>query len=204
MGYEKVERDLAFIKRTMEAATRYDNIPPVGYLLTGLIGAGGAGGSYFWLGGQGAADLGRLPADRLLPLGLIWGGALLLALAVLALSSILRSRARGITAWSSLATRMFASQLPLAVAAGLLTVGLIRADQLVLVPAVWLLLYGVIAFSFSYFSGRDHQLVGLGFLGLGAAALFGPPVWGIPLLGAGFGGLHVVLGLFRMIRGSAK
>jgi hypothetical protein len=37
--------------------------------------------------------------------------------------------------------------------------------------------------------------MGLCFMALGAAALYGPPSWGNPLMAAGFGGLHIVFGL---------
>jgi len=143
---------------------------------------------------RGAVEAARLQQD----------GVLLLAVGMLVITAKIHARRRGITAWNSLATRMFASQLPLAIAGALLTVGLALERQVSFVPAIWLLLYGVIEFSFSYFSGRDHQVVGIGFLGLGAAALFGPGTWGLPLLGVGFGGLHIALGTFRMVRGKAK
>jgi hypothetical protein len=36
--------------------------------------------------------------------------------------------------------------------------------------------------------------MGLCFMVLGAVALFCPPDWGNALLGAGFGGLHIIFG----------
>jgi hypothetical protein len=200
MGHAEMERDLAYIKRTMEVATRYDNIPPAGYLLTGLLGLAGAGGTYLVLGADGARRIDDLTAIDLWQLGALWSGVLVLALVILAVAAVMRARHRGIAAWNSLATRMFVSKLPHVVAAGLLTVALVRLGHAGLIPALWLLQYGVITYSFSYFAGRDHQLLGAVLIALGAAALFGPGSWSLPLLAVGLGLGHLVFGVARMIR----
>lgn len=200
MGIAEMERDLAFIRRTMEQATRYDNIPPVGYVVTGVLGLAGAGATYGLLGAERVADLGGLEAEGLWSMALVWGGVLVASLVFLAAAAVRSSRRRGIAAWNSLATRMFLSQLPQVAAAGLLTLGLVQLDRVGVIPAVWLLHYGVITYSFSYFAGRDHQVLGIAFLALGAAALFGPAAWSVPLLAIGFGLLHIAFGVFRMIR----
>jgi hypothetical protein len=200
MGYAEMERDLAFVKRTMEQATRYDNVPPLGYLVIGLIGLGGAVATYGVLGQERVAQLNQLGPEGVASMALVWGGALAATLVCLAMAVVGRAKRRGIKAWNSLATRMFLSQLPQVVAAGLLTAGLLQFERVALIPAVWLLHYGVITYSFSYFAGRDHQLLGACFVALGAAALFGPGSWSVPLLAIGFGLLHIVFGAVRMIR----
>jgi len=43
--------------------------------------------------------------------------------------------------------------------------------------------------------GNLLLIMGLCFIALGAAALYGPPSWGNALMAAGFGGLHIVFGL---------
>lgn len=200
MGYAEMERDLAFIKRTMEQATRYDNVPPIGYVIIGLLGLGGAGATYGLLGPERLAALSEIDAASVGSLAMIWGGVLIATLICLAVAVISRAKRRGITAWNSLAARMFVSQIPQAVAAGLLTAGLLQFELMGLIPAVWLLHYGAITYSFSYFAGRDHQLLGAVFIALGAAALFGPSSWAVPLLAIGFGLMHIVFGVTRMIR----
>ncbi|MBW2277204.1 MAG: hypothetical protein JRF63_06910 [Deltaproteobacteria bacterium] len=200
MGYAEMERDLAFIKRTMEQATRYDNVPPLGYMIIGLIGLAGVGATYGLLGAEQIARLDQPDPASIRSLALVWGGVLIATLICLAVAVVMRAKRRGITAWNSLATRMFLSQIPQVVAAGLLTAGLLQFDRVGLIPAVWLLHYGVLTYSFSYFAGRDHQLLGSIFVALGAAALFGPSSWAVPLLAIGFGLLHIVFGVARMIR----
>ena len=200
MGYAEMERDLAFIKRTMEQATRYDNVPPIGYVIVGLLGLAGAGATYGILGAEQAAKLSRLDPAGISSMALVWGGVLAVTLICLAVAVVARAKRRGIKAWNSLATRMFLSQVPQVVAAGLLTAGLLQFERVGLIPAVWLLHYGVITYSFSYFAGKDHQLLGAVFVALGAAALFGPAAWAVPLLAIGFGLMHIVFGVIRMMR----
>lgn len=200
MGYAEMERDLAFIKRTMEQATRYDNVPPLGYVIIGLLGLGGAGITYGILGAEQAAKLNQLGPQEVVAMAGLWGGVLVATLICLAAAVVARAKRRGIKAWNSLATRMFLSQIPQVVAAGLLTAGLLQFERVGLIPAVWLLHYGVVTYSFSYFAGKDHQLLGAVFVALGAAALFGPASWSVPLLAVGFGLMHIVFGVVRMMR----
>jgi len=82
-----------------------------------------------------------------------------------------------------------------------LGVGLVLTAQLWLsgaprmIPAMWLLMYGCGVLAASTMTVRPIALMGALFLGLGVAALELPPAWGNLLLGAGFGGLHIVFGL---------
>jgi len=194
------EQELVFIKKTMERAGRYTNIPTAGYLAAGLLGLAGVGATYWRLGPEKAGRLRPLPSAEGWTLGAIWLAVLLLA-GLGAWAATLREARRNATApWDALAARLFLSQIPQLLAAGLLTLALARAGAYQLVPALWLLHYGVIAFSFSYFTGREHRIQSLWFLGLGALALFGPDAWALPLLGLGFGGGHLLFAVLRRLR----
>jgi hypothetical protein len=76
----------------------------------------------------------------------------------------------------------------------LLTVTLFRAGLQALLPAIWLLLYGLGVSSAGAFSVRVVPLMGVGFLALGGVAAFASPDWGDAIMAAGFGGLHLIFG----------
>lgn len=76
----------------------------------------------------------------------------------------------------------------------LLSVVLYRAGLVSLLPAVWLMLYGTAVVAGGTFSVPIVPVMGLSFIALGAFTLYAPPSWGNWMLGAGFGGLHIVFG----------
>jgi hypothetical protein len=92
--------------------------------------------------------------------------------------------------------RKFALSLsPPLVAGALLTAVLYRAQVVELIPGMWLLLYGVGIVTGGAFSVKIVPVMGLGFMLVGAAALFCPAAWGNSLMAAGFGGLHLIFGI---------
>jgi hypothetical protein len=84
---------------------------------------------------------------------------------------------------------------PPMVVGALLTMVLYAAGLLSVLPGLWLLLYGTAIVSAGAFSARVVPVMGLGFMVLGATALFAPPGWREGLLALGFGGLHIVFGI---------
>jgi len=62
-------------------------------------------------------------------------------------------------------------------------------------PAVWLLLYGAAFVSSGAFSLRVIPVMGVCFMLFGVAAAVMPLAIGNLLLGAAFGGLHIIFGL---------
>ena len=63
------------------------------------------------------------------------------------------------------------------------------------IPGTWLLLYGCALISASAAATRTLAIMGGAFFVLGLAALLLPDSAQIFMLGAGFGGLHVIFGL---------
>ena len=174
--------NLRYIRRAMASAGSFTAVPGwggVGMGAIGLIAAVVAGlqvGTRAWLA--------------------TWMTAAALAGAVGGVSMYLKARRAGVP----LATgpgRKFAFALsPALVAAIPLSTVLVQTGSVRLVPGTWLLLYGAAVVAGGVFSVRPVPAMGACFMGLGALALCAPASWGDPLLGLGFGGLHVAFGLW--------
>ena len=96
---------------------------------------------------------------------------------------------------SGAARRFFVSYFAPLIAGAVLTVAIMRGGTLETLPSVWLLLYGVAFVSSGAFSIRVIPVMGLCFMIFGILAAFVPLAIGNLLLGAAFGGLHIIFGL---------
>jgi hypothetical protein len=111
---------------------------------------------------------------------------------------LMRAKARrhDLALWSA-AGRRFAQGFVPAIAAGaVLTFGLVRADAIDLVPAVWLLLYGAGVLAGSSSSVPVLAWLGALFMVLGVVSLFTPPALRDLWLAAGFGALQIGFGAY--------
>lgn len=194
--HDKALQDLSFIRRTMEGAASFTDVPGWGLVGTGTI-----------------ALVTAYLANRQ-PTPERWLAMWLAAAAVAAtLGSVMMWRKmrrrvadRGEERRSLLnvpARKFLLNLLPALLAGALLTFALVdfaapgidaRIAERVL-PGMWLLLYGLGITTAGAFSIRAVPLMGLGFIILGAAALFIPALDGDLMMALGFGGLQVVFGL---------
>ena len=111
---------------------------------------------------------------------------------------LMRAKARrhDLALWSA-AGRRFAQGFVPAIAAGaVLTFGLVRADAVDLVPAVWLLLYGAGVLAGSSSSVPVLAWLGALFMVLGVVSLFTSPALRDLWLAAGFGALQIGFGAY--------
>src|SRR5438309_1927390 len=124
-----------------------------------------------------------------------WLGEAIVALAIGGSTMVRKAYAVNDPILSGPGRRFGLSFLPPMVVGGLLTVVLYRAGLAHALPGTWLLLYGTGFVTGGAFSVRIVPVMGICFMFVGAAALFGPAAWGNWLMAAGFGGLHIVFGM---------
>ncbi|HEX9705468.1 MAG TPA: hypothetical protein VGA20_09495 [Gemmatimonadales bacterium] len=185
--HDRALENLRFIRDTMERAGSFTSVPGWGMVAVGLsaLAAATVAGPVPTAGADGGSAMRWLGVWLIeAAIALALGGATLARKARLANDPLLSGPGR----------RFAMSFLPPLVAGGLLTIALYRAQQFGLLPGTWLLLYGVGIATAGAFSVRVVPLMGLGFMGLGAAAIIAPVGWGHALMGAAFGGLHILFG----------
>ena len=173
--------DLSFIRRTMEHATAF----------TAVSGWGGVAMGATALVAAALAHRGVTPDERLVP----WLVASVIALVIGGWAMAMKARRAGTTVFTYSGRRFVLSFLPPLLVGALLTAALARAGLHQALPGTWLLLYGTGVVTGGAFSIRVVPIMGICFVLLGVAALFGPPAWGNALMAAGFGWLHLVFGL---------
>ncbi|MCP4404870.1 MAG: hypothetical protein GY801_47160 [bacterium] len=198
MGITELEQDLKLIRKIMESSSRYTNIPAGGYIAAGVLGILGAWKTQAFLKLHPVPDLGLLGLWEIKPLALTWFLIFLLAVGIVVVSSWRKAKKHHVSAWNSLAARMFLSQIPLLIVSGMLTFAMGAKGDYDLIPCMWLGIHGSILYSFSYFTGIEHKIEGSFFVLLGILAAFAPLRVQPMLLGLGFGGVHLLAGAWRV------
>jgi hypothetical protein len=173
--------DLRFIRQTMERSSAFTAIPGWGMVAVGATALPAA-----WLASRHSFDLRWLE---------IWITEAVLAVSV-AIVAIQSKAARSGLPWTSGPGRKVAlSFAPPVAAAAFLTVPLFQANLGPTLPGAWLLLYGVGVITGGAFSVSIVPVMGVCFMTAGAAAMF-LPFLGNWTMAAGFGGLHILFGIW--------
>jgi hypothetical protein len=165
----------------MERAGSFTSIPGWGGVAIGITAVGAA-----------AVAQGFLARPQLWLV--VWLLDAVIAAAIAAFTMIRKGRRAGVALTSPAARRFFGSYLAPILSAGLLTLMFAMRGYFDALPATWLLLYGASFVSSGAFSIRIVSIMGLCYMMLGIAAAFTPMAVGNILLGAGFGGLHLLFG----------
>jgi hypothetical protein len=181
---EHAKETLDYIRRTMESATSFTAVSGWGLVTVGCVGL--VASALAWSGGRDA-DL------------RIWLPTAFMSVVIATVSNIAKAQRTDVPIWSGAIRRLVWVMAPALAAGGVLTLALARDGATQLLPGMWLALYGAGVTAGAEFSIRAIRWMGISFLLLGAAGLLRPD-WGLPLLAAGFGGLHFVIGLNIVVR----
>ncbi len=178
--HEHALNNLRYIREAMERASAFTSIPGWGGVLVGLTAVATAviahqeGASQRWLW--------------------IWLAEAVIATLITGVAMFRKAARANVSFTGTPARRFFASYLAPIFAAAILTFALARLGVYAALPATWLLLYGASFVSSGAFSIQIVRVMGVCFMVLGLVACFVPFSAGNALLGAGFGGLHIIFG----------
>ncbi|MGE5645851.1 MAG: hypothetical protein ACM336_08680 [Acidobacteriota bacterium] len=173
--------NLRFIRQTMEKATAFTAVPGRGLVVVGItallaaLAARGHQAVRAWLA--------------------VWLGEAVVSFAIAGGATFRKARVSKLPLFSIPGKRFALSFTPPMVVGALLTAALWYYGLYAAIPGMWLLLYGTGIVTGGAFSVRVVPVMGLCFMAVGAAALFLPFEWRDWVMGAGFGGLHIVFGI---------
>lgn len=179
---ERAIESLEFIRTTMARSAPFTAVSGRGGIIMGIVAIAGAaaasttGSDASWLATWLAC------AAVAVPLGFL----------------LMRAKARRyeLELWSAAGRRFAQGFVPAIIAGGVLTLALVRADAVDLVPATWLLLYGAGVLAGSSASVPVLAWMGALFMALGAAAALTEPAWRDLWLATGFGVLQIAFGIY--------
>ena len=175
--------NLRYIRDAMERASAFTSIPGWGGFIIGITALAAT---------AIAEPLTAWSPRRWL---IVWLAEAAVAAAIGGVAMWRKARRAGTSFMSGAARRFFISYFAPMIAGAVLTVAIVRSGNLEPLPSVWMLLYGVAFVSSGAFSIRVVPVMGVCFMIFGAAAAFVPLSVGNLLLGAAFGGLHILFGL---------
>jgi hypothetical protein len=178
--HDRAIEDLRYIRRTMERAGSFTAVPGRGGIAMGVTA----------LAAAALASSRPAPAQWLA----VWLAAAVIAVAIAAWSMAHKARSAGLPLLEGPGRKFALSFLPPVAAGAVLTAALYPGGAAGVIPGAWLLLYGTAVVTAGTFSVRIVPVMGLGFMAVGAAALFSPAAWGDAYLALGFGVLHIVFG----------
>jgi hypothetical protein len=148
--------------------------------------------------GVTAVGAALVAARQTLPLAWVatWLAEAGIAAGISVASMTLKAHAANMPLLSGPMRKLVLSFSPPIIVGAVLTALFVSNGSFDLLPGIWMLLYGAAVVSAGTYSVRIVPVMGAAFMVAGAAALVTPAAWSTALLVAGFGGLHVVFGLW--------
>jgi hypothetical protein len=177
---DHARENLRYIRETMERAGSFTAVPGWGGVALGITALGAA----FVAAQQNTREAWLV----------VWLIEAAIALAIATFSTLMKARRAQDSLLSGPARKFALSFVPPVFAGGILTYVLFHAGLASAIPATWLLLYGTGVMTAGAFSIRAVPFMGLCFVVLGTVAFFSPASSVNILLGAGFGGFHIIFG----------
>lgn len=179
--HEHALNNLRYIREAMERAGAFTSIPGWGGVGVGITAIAAAALAH------------SAPTWRVWLL--TWLGEAIVAAIIAGVTMFRKARRAHVSFSGGPARRFFVSYLAPIAAGAVLTLLLTRQGWFGALPSVWLLLYGASFVSSGAYSIPVVPVMGVCFMVLGVAACFVPFAVANALLGAGFGGLHVIFGV---------
>jgi len=184
---------LRVIRQTMERSTQYSTLSGWSGILIGLVAIVGVYITRSMLGGQPVAM--HTVRDAAPRLAMLWGAALLLAVAIEFLYNKRRAARVGKRVVSRLGAHIILAALPAFLAGGVLTAFFYEHNLVPYILGIWMLCYGLAIAAVGLFSVRNVSFLGAAFVISGAITLLMPLTIHLYMMALTFGGFHIIYGI---------
>jgi hypothetical protein len=182
--------ELAYIRRTLDAAGSFSSVPGRGLVVIGLMALAAAVVNQRVTGAPW--DGGARPVESLA----VWATLLAFSVLVGLWTMAQKARRTGQPVWSPVLRKALWGYCAAMLLGGILSGAVIRTGQLDMLPEIWLGCYGLAMIAGGVMSVAPVRWMGISFLALSGARALLPAPYGLLLLAAGFGGLHILFGAY--------
>lgn len=174
--------NLRFIRGIMESAATFTAVSGWGQVAIGVTAIAAA-----LIGARQAMGWGWVAT---------WVAEAGIAVGISVASMAIKSHAANVPLLSGPMRKLILSFSPAMLAGAVLTAVFVDRGLFALLPGAWMLLYGASVISAGTYSVRIVPVMGAAFMAAGAAAFFAPAASSNLVMLAGFGGLHIIFGVW--------
>ncbi|MEP6492245.1 MAG: hypothetical protein ABJF01_06185 [bacterium] len=174
--------NLRFIRGMMERAATFTAISGFGQIVIGVTAIGAA----------------LIASRQTLPWAWVatWLAEAGIAAGISVASMTLKAHVANMPLLSGPLRKLVLSFSPPIIVGVVFTAVMVNHGLYAFLPGVWMLLYGAAVVSAGTYSVRIVPVMGALFMVVGAATLVAPPSWATALTIVGFGGLHILFGMW--------
>jgi len=189
---------LRVIRQTMERSTQYSTLSGWSGILIGLTALAGVWLTRAIVGGR-VVTLDAVRADSG-QLAVVWGMALVMAVAIEFLCNKRRAASVGKRVVSRLGAHILLAATPAFFSGAVLTLFFYQHNLVPYILGIWMLFYGLAICAVGLFSVRPVTYLGSAFVASGAITLLAPVATHLYLMAVTFGGFHIAYGIIMARR----
>lgn len=182
--------ELEYIRRTLDAAGSFSSIPGRGLVVIGLLALAAVVVNQRVTGAPW--DEGAQPVASLA----VWAVLLAFSILIGLWTMARKARRTGQPLWSPVLRKALWGYCAAMLLGGILNAAVIRTGRFDLLPEIWLGCYGSALIAGGVMSVAPVRWMGISFLALAVAGVLLPAQYGLLLLAAGFGVLHLAFGAY--------
>ena len=199
MKRETLVEDIKYIKEVISSSMYYTNLSGIAAIISGMAALLGCLISYLVLRKPAPANS-QISNSILYELSLTWVWVFCISVIAHIYFIVRKAKKTGEPAWSRLARLIIYALSPPLLIGAALTVFLAVHQQMLWIPAAWMISYGLGVWSAALFSIKEPRWLGASFIITGMITLFFLPQQSLTMLAVSFGGYHIIYGLRLIVR----